>query len=156
MKATIEKFIKDKDVAVVGASRDPRKWGSGLAKMLTKKGYTVHPVNPQAKKIEGLTCYATVGNLPKNVSNIIISLPAAKAVQVLKECSGSGVKRVWLHKGVGGEGASSPEAVEAARQAGLEVVYGLCPMMFYPPTGIHRIHFLFRKWRKKLPPEFSA
>jgi len=152
MKATIEKFIQDKNVGLVGASRDPKKWGAGLTKMLTKKGYAVYPVNPQAEKIEGLTCYATVKKLPKNVSNVIISLPAAKALEVLKECSGTGVKRVWLHKGAGGAGASSPEAVEAARQVGLEVVYGLCPMMFFPPTSVHKVHFWFRKLSGKLPP----
>lgn len=156
MKKTIEKFVKEKKVALVGASRNEKKWGNAMTKALKKKGYSVYPVNPKEKQVEGLDCVATVKALPKDVANVIIAVPAAKALQVLQDCAGTGVRRVWLHRGAGGPGASSPETVQAAQQAGLEVVCGFCPMMFFPPTGIHGVHLFFRKLSGKVPPEYKT
>lgn len=66
-----------------------------------------------------------------------------------------GIKRVWMHQGEGGKGAYSAAAHEFCKQNGIGVVYGFCPMMFFP-VGIHKLHFLFKKWGKKLPPEYSS
>ncbi len=68
-------------------------------------------------------------SLPPEAENIIISVPAATAEQVLAEISKGNVKRVWLHKG-GGTGASSPRTVEPAREKGLETVYDF-PSCFF-------------------------
>src|SRR4030065_1038685 len=119
MKKTIDQFIKDKKVALVGASRNPQKGGNALTKMLKKKGYTVYPVNRREREIEGLACFSSVAALPPEVANVILSVSAAAAVEVLRECAGTGVRRVWLHRGAGGEGASSAEAGRAARGGGL-------------------------------------
>lgn len=156
MKKTIKKFVEDKKVALVGASRNSQKWGNAMAKALKKKGYAVYPVNPREKEVEGLTCYPTVKALPRDVSNAIIAVSSATAIQVLQDCAGTGIRRVWLHRGGGGPGASTPEAVRAAQDAGLEVVYGFCPMMFYPPAGIHGVHLFFRKLSGNVPKEYKG
>jgi len=50
---SIKVFLNKKNVfAVVGASRDPRKYGYQVYKDL-KCGYEVYPINPNAKEILG-------------------------------------------------------------------------------------------------------
>lgn len=153
MKNTIERFVEDKKVALVGASQNQKKWGNMLLRELKKKGYTVYPVNPNASEIEGEKCYPTVKELPKEITNIIIALPPAITENILKECIQAGIKRVWIHKGVGGKGSKSTAAIEFCKAKGIEVVYGLCPLMFIPPLGMHGIHLWFRKIRGGLPKE---
>ncbi|TFG62778.1 MAG: CoA-binding protein, partial [Spirochaetales bacterium] len=156
MKAVIGDFIKDKYVALVGASKSSHKFGNALLRMLTKKGYIVYPVNPKEQEIEGLTCYASVKDLPPDVKGVIYCVPSTVTDSVIGELSDTGIRRVWMHQGEGGKGAYSAAAHEFCKQNGISVVYGFCPMMFFPPVGIHKLHFLFKKWGKKLPAEYTA
>lgn len=155
MKSVIEDFIREKNVALVGASRDAGKWGSALLRLLKKKGYRLYPVNPNADRIEGEQCYVGVKELPEEVTSVIMTVRPEITEKVVKECSGGGIKRVWMHAGAGGKGSASKAAKEYCRQNGIDVVYGLCPMMFYPPAGIHKLHFWFRKLLGKLPEELK-
>ncbi len=154
MKNIIDAFINEKKIAVVGVSRDKQKWGHMLFTELMKKGYTVYPVNPNAEEIEGVSVYAAVADLPKDVENAIISLPAETAEQILEGIGKSGIKRVWLHQG-GGEGASSSRNIEVAKSKGLETVHNFCPLMFFPPVGIHGVHRFFKKLFGGYPKEYT-
>ena len=44
---------KSNSIALIGSSNDPRKYGNKILLDLTKKGYTVYPVNKKEKEIEG-------------------------------------------------------------------------------------------------------
>lgn len=156
MRTTIDDFIKDKHIAIAGVSKRQDKFGNALFRMLSKKGYTVYPINPKEKQIDGQTCYASVKDLPAAVKGVICALPPQATEQVARDCAGTNIRRIWMHQGEGGKGAYSKEAHEFCKQYGISVVYGFCPMMFFPPVGIHKLHFLFKKWGKKLPPEYTA
>jgi hypothetical protein len=53
---------------------------------------------------------------------------------------------VWLFKGLGGPGAASDDAIRLARELGLDVVPGACPLMFLDPVrGAHRLHLAIRR-----------
>ena len=116
----------------------------------------MYPVNRNAEVIEGEKCYPSVSELPKEVKNAIITVPPQITEQIVKECTQAGIKRVWMHKGVGGKGSQSKTAVEYCKVNGIEVVYGLCPLMFFTPTSIHKVHFWLRKLLHRLPEEFSS
>ena len=154
MEDVIEKFIKSKKIGLVGVSRSREKWGNMLFRALKKKGYTVYPINPNAKEIMAEKCYPNVAGLPKDVESIILSVPDNVTDQIVKECSEAGIKRVWMHKGAGSIGSQTKEALKYCKEKGIEVVYDLCPMMFFPPAGIHRLHFMFKKMFNKLPEEY--
>ena len=47
-KTTVTDFLSQRVLAVVGASRDPKKFGNSIYRELKRKGYKVLPVNPQA------------------------------------------------------------------------------------------------------------
>lgn len=155
MKNAINAFINEKTLAIAGVSRDRMKWGNSLFRAISKKGYSVFPVNPNAGQINGKKCYAAVSEIPGKIENVIIALPSEKVMPVLKDCAKAGVKRVWLHQGAG-KGAYSDEAVKFCRDNRLEPVYGVCPMMFYPKPGPHKIHYFFKKIFGLLPREFKT
>jgi len=156
MEDIIEKFIEIKKVGLVGVSRDSKKWGNMLFRALKKKGYIVYPVNPNAEEIMGEKCFPSIKELPKDVENIILSVPPDITNQVIKDCISANIKRVWMHGGVGGSGSHTEEAIKYCEDNEIDVVYGLCPLMFIPPAGIHRLHFWFNKLFGKLPAEYKA
>jgi len=71
----IEKFLNKRTIfAMVGASRDPKKYGYQVYKHLKKAGYEVYPVNPNADEILGDKCYPDLGELPKkpDVADVVV------------------------------------------------------------------------------------
>jgi len=154
MKAIIEKFVGDKNIALIGVSADKQKFGNALLHELTKKGYTVFPVHPTLTEVEGIKCYPDVKTLPGDVTNLILVVNPLAAAQIIPQLKDSSIRRVWLHRGAG-KGVASVAAIEACKENGIEVVYGFCPMMFFSPSGIHSFHFWLRKKFGKVPAEFS-
>lgn len=151
MKSVIHSFIQDKNLALVGASRDRKKWGNVLLRELKKKDYTVYPVNPNGGEIDGERCYRNVSELPKDAGNVIIALPPQTTGEVVRECARAGIKRVWIHKGIGGKDSGLMRTVQHCRDNGIEVVHDLCPLMFFSPTGLHKVHFWLKKLTGRLP-----
>lgn len=153
MKEIIKKFLDDQHVAIVGASNKKDNFGRGLMEEMQKKGYQVFPVNPKCTEVQGVACVSTVKELPEEVQNIILAVPASLTDEIIAQCIGTPVKRVWMIRGVGG-GAYTESAHELCRENGIEVVYGFCPLMFFG-EGMHKFHFWLRKTFGKLPAEFQ-
>lgn len=155
MKKVIEEFVNNSELAIAGVSSDPKKWGNMLYRELTKKGYTVYPVNPKLDEAEGTKCYHSVSDLPDHIENLILATPPSATEAIVRECKDSGIKRIWMHQGGGGTGAHSDDAEKYVREHNMELVHGFCPMMFFPPTGIHKIHLWFKKISGKVPAEYN-
>ena len=153
MNTTIERFVGDKNIALIGVSLNKQKFGNALLHELTKKGYTVFPVHPTLTEIEGIKCFSDIKKLPGYVTNLILVVNPAVTEQLVSQLSDSLIQRVWMHRGVG-KGSASLAAIEACKAIGIEVVYGFCPMMFFSPSGIHRLHFWLRTKFGKVPAEF--
>lgn len=86
-------------IAVVGASNDPRKYGSIITGKLLGHGYTVWPVNPHRPTVHGLTCYRAVGALPGRPAIVNVVTPPEATIEILRECAQAGVVNVWLQPG---------------------------------------------------------
>lgn len=154
MKAIIEKFVSDKNIALIGVSANKQKFGNALLHELTKMGYTVFPVHPSLTEVEGIKCVPDVKTLPENVMNLIVVVNPLATEQLIPQLKDSSIKRIWMHRGVG-KGSGSAAAIESCKENGIEVVYGFCPMMFFSTSGIHRFHFWMRKKFGKIPAEFA-
>ena len=153
MQQTIQSFLDQPKIAVAGASVNPANFGRSLVVELAKLDYDVYPVNPGYPEVEGRTCVPTVKDLPEDVENLILAVPPHLTDEIIEDCIGSSVKRVWMIQGVG-RGAYSTAAHEKCKANGMNVVYGFCPMMFFG-KGLHRFHFWLRKRFGKIPPEFK-
>ncbi len=141
-RATIEDFLAQRHVAVVGVSRDSRQFANGVYRHLRSGGRTLHPVNAAAAGalLEGDPSYPSLASVPGPVDGVLVLVPASAALAVVQDAVDRGVGRVWLHRGAG-SGAVSDEAVQACHDAGVRVVDGACPLMFADPVrGIHHLH----------------
>lgn len=153
MNAVIEKFVSDKNIALIGVSTDKQKFGNALLAELTKKGYNVFPVHPTLAEIDGIKCYSDVKTLPDYVTNLVLVVKPQVSEQIIYQLKDSPIQRVWMHRGAG-KGSASAAAIEACKEIGIEVVYGFCPMMFFSPSGLHSFHFWLRKKFGKVPVEY--
>ncbi|HSL56972.1 MAG TPA: CoA-binding protein [Acidimicrobiales bacterium] len=146
-RATITEFLADRDIGFVGVSRDPKGFGNAVFRELRQRGWRPVPVHPELAEAEGVPTVASVAELPDTVRGVIIMVAADAAAGVVDECAARGIERVWLHKGAG-PSSVTPEAVARAREAGMMVVDGACPLMWAEPVGgIHKLHRFFAKRR---------
>ena len=152
MKKTIQAFMDHKKVAIAGASPKKDNFGLSLMKELEKRGNQVIPVNPGYQEIDGKVCCSTIKDLPADVENLILAVPPALSEEIAAQVAGSGIRRVWMVKGVG-KGAYSEKAHHVFSENNIEVVYGFCPLMFYG-DGVHKFHLWLRKNFGKLPGEY--
>ena len=90
----IDCFFNPKSVAVIGASRDAKKFGHIIFRNLLEKG--AYPVNPNAKEILGKKCYGSVKEIPAAVDLAVIVVPANQVAETVKECREKGVKAVVI------------------------------------------------------------
>lgn len=146
-KASVDGFLAQKTLALVGASRSGKKFGNAVLKELTAKGYRVLPVHHEAPDIDGHQAYASLAELPERPGGVVVVVPPDRAEQVVKDAAAAGIGRVWLQ-----QGASSPAALATAASLGLDVVHGECILMFAEPTGsFHKVHRFIWKLVGKLP-----
>ena len=94
MKQTIQEFLDDKKVAIVGASPKKDNFGRGIMAELVKSGYQVYPVNPGCEEVEGVRCVPTVRDLPQQVTGVILAVPSQLTEEVVSQCVGTSVRRV--------------------------------------------------------------
>ena len=93
-KAAIDKLMKPKSVAVIGASAQPGKIGYTVLDNLIKGGYQgkIYPINPTATEILNRKVYPSVLDVPEAVDLAIITVPVKFVSQVAQECGEKGIK----------------------------------------------------------------
>ena len=113
----VENAIEKKVWAVVGATNNKDKFGCKIYNRLVKAGYEVYPVNPGITEINGAKCYPSLEEVPVTPEVVNVVVPTKIAVETVKSAAEKGTKIVWLQPG-----ADKPEVVQAAEEAGLEVI----------------------------------
>ena len=104
-------------VAVVGASRDRRKFGNKAVRAFLHRGYDVVPINPERGVIEGIRAYASVLEVPRSIDMATVYLQPAIGERVIDEIARKGIEEVWLNPG-----ADSARVVAQARALGLNPI----------------------------------
>ncbi len=146
-RATIDSFLAQRTLALVGVSRSGKKFGNAVLKELSGKGYRILPVHPEADDIGGVHCWPSLDALPEEVGGVVVVVPPDEAEKVVVAAAEAGILRVWLQQGSG-----SPEVVRRAEERRLEVVDGECILMFAEPTAFfHRAHRWVRGAFGRLP-----
>ncbi len=138
----IEDFLRQRRIAVVGVSREPRDFSHAVMRAFNERGYETVPVNPRATELAGEECFASLKEIEPPVDAALVMTAPGMSEAVVRDCLDAGVKRIWLFRGAG-RGAVSEPALALCREAGAAVVPGACPMMFLANAGlIHRVHAL--------------
>jgi predicted CoA-binding protein len=99
-----------KVVAVIGASSNRSKFGNRAVRAFQQQGYTVIPVNPHEREVEGLKAYASVLDVPGPIDMASFYVPPDVGEQVIEEIARKGITEVWLNPG-----AESDELIARAR-----------------------------------------
>lgn len=117
----IEEFLGQKEIAVVGASRSPAKYGFIVYKKLKSAGYKVYAINPKASTIDGDPCYPDLRRLPESVKAAVVITPPEITEKIAAQAVRAGFKYVWLQPG-----AESEAAIDTLQASGITVIYNTC------------------------------
>ena len=148
---TIQDFLAQRRIAMIGASRNPSDFSAMLFKELQKQGFDVIPVNPKSAEVLGQQSFARVQDIQPPVNAALLMTTPEVTESVVADCAQAGIRRIWMYR-AGGKGAVSPKAVAFCQEHGIEVVPGQCPFMFLPGSGsFHKFHGFIRKITGRYP-----
>ena len=82
---------------------------------------TLHAVSPDGGDIEGIPCVPSVAELPEALDLAVVAVPAARVVEVARECGRRGARSLVVTT-PGLTSAQESGLLEAARQAGMRLV----------------------------------
>ena len=101
-------FLKNKSnsIALVGASKNPDKYGNKILKDLISKGYRVFPINKFEKEIEGLEVFKNVTDLKEIPSIINFVVPPNESKTVTNYLVSKGYDNFWYQPGAESEDIS--------------------------------------------------
>src|ERR1700754_703598 len=85
--ATMNRMMRPKAVAVIGASAEDGKIGNSVMKNLINGGYAgeIYHINPKADEILGRKAYKNIGDVPGDVDVAVFAVPAKFVPQALRE-----------------------------------------------------------------------
>lgn len=92
-RRSIERLLRPRSIAVIGASRQPGTVGHELLRNLVAGGFTgpVYPVNPEAVSVASLPAWPTIESIPGPVDVAVIAVPADAVQAVAESCGRAGV-----------------------------------------------------------------
>jgi predicted CoA-binding protein len=111
-------------IAVIGASSKSWRPVHGVMTYLMAVGYDVVPVSPREKEIEGLRCFATLGEAVAEtgpVGIVDVFRRAEACPEHAREAVAVGARCLWLQLGI-----VSADAARIAHEGGLAVVMDRC------------------------------
>src|SRR3954468_17300219 len=116
----LERLIRPRSVAIVGASSDPSRTAGRPLGYLLKHGFggTIYPVNPRAESIQGVRAYPSIEALPEPPDVGLILVGPDRVTQSVRELARIGTATAIVLAGgyaeVGDEGARRQAELKAA------------------------------------------
>ena len=142
----INHFIDSQPIAMVGVSRNPKKFGYTAFWELKEKGMDIVPVNPEADEIIGVKSYHSVSALPPEIKGIIVVTRKEKTAAVIREAVSKGIKQIWIQ-----QMSDSKEAIDELKGTDVNYITGECILMYYKPHRFHKYHGTLRKFFRMFP-----
>ena len=136
--ASLRHLLQPASVAVVGASRKIGAVGRAILHNLVTGGFggQVYAVNPRARHVEGLTCVASVADLPEPVDLAIVTVPAAAVRDVAEECGRRGVRALVVVT-AGIDTGAGADLLAICRRHGMRLVGPNCFGVAVPHIGLN-------------------
>ena len=147
--ASLEPLLNPRSVAVVGAGRRPGSIGRTILLNIRDAGFagTLYAVSPGGGEVAGVRCIPSVAELPEAPDLVVVTVPAARVVEVARECGNRGAKSLAVIT-AGLTTAQESGLIEAARRGGMRLAgpasYGIAvpgiglaatPAVRHPPRG---------------------
>jgi len=143
----IQDFLNQESLAVIGVSRNEKKFGNAVYSTLKAKGYRVFAVNPHMQSIGSDRCYPHLNALPEKVGGVVMVVPPSVTEEMVQVANTIGIRHIWLQQGTG-----SKRAIQFCEENGINVIHGECILMYAEPVeSIHRFHRLIWRLLGKIP-----
>ncbi len=135
-----ESIFYPKSIAVVGASSNTRKIGSGWVSTLISAGFPgpIYPVGSSGGRIAGLEIFPELRLVPGEIDYAIVAIPSRSVLGLLDDCAAKKVKAVQFFT-AGFSEIGKPEGyklekqmLEKARQGGIRIVGPNCIGVYCP------------------------
>jgi len=143
----IQEFIASEPIAMLGVSRNPRKFGFAAFRELKEKGMKIIPVNPYAEEIHGTKVYKDIKSLPPDVKSLLIMTRKSQTPAVIRDAKEKGIRNIWIQ-----QTSESKEALLELQGTDINYITGQCILMYYKPHSVHKFHGaikkLFGRWPK--------
>ncbi len=129
----LDKIMKPKSIAVVGASTKPKTIGSEIMQRLRDYKFNgkIYPVNPKGGMIEGFQAYTSISEIPGEVDLAVIVVNAKFVLDTIDQCNAKGIKGLCIitagFKETGAEGAEMEKQLLAkVKEYGMRCVGPNC------------------------------
>lgn len=133
LKEQLDKIMRPKAIAVVGASTKPKTIGSEIMQRLRDYKFNgkIYPVNPKGGMIEGFQAYTSIAEIPGEVDLAVIVVNAKFVLDTIDQCHAKGIKGLCIitagFKETGAEGAEAEKQLLAkVREYGMRCVGPNC------------------------------
>ncbi|MDO6388018.1 bifunctional acetyl coenzyme A synthetase (ADP forming), alpha domain/GNAT family N-acetyltransferase [Uliginosibacterium sp. 31-12] len=128
-KHYLSPLFEPRSVAIIGATERDNALGAILVRNMLGAGFkgALHAVNPKYDSVQGVPCFAHIGDVPGKVDLAVIATPAGSVPGLIDECGRAGVKvAAVLSAGFGESGTLGAQleedTVHIARQYGMRVL----------------------------------
>ena len=142
----IDEFIAAEPIAMVGVSRNPKKFGFTAFRELKEKGMNILPVNPHAELIHGVKTFPDLKSLPESVKGLIIMTQKSQTAGLVRDAKEKGIKQIWIQ-----QMSESKDAFKELEGSGINYISGQCILMHYKPHSIHKFHGNLKKFFRSFP-----
>jgi acetate---CoA ligase (ADP-forming) len=126
MPPAIERLLRPRSVAIVGASATPGALGAGVLANLERFGFAgdIHLINPNRGEINGRPCLRSTHDLPHGVDCAVFAIPSPGMKEAMAGCAARGVGGAVIFAGGFAEAGPAGRALqddisEIARQHGI-------------------------------------
>lgn len=133
---TLQDILLARSVAVVGASKTPGKMGHTLLSNLVAGGFEggLYPINPKEESLMGLKCYPTLSDVRGDIDLVVVCVPAAHVIGVVREAAQKGAKGAIIISGgfreVGNDHLEA-QLMEIVREYGIRIIGPNCQGVNY-------------------------
>jgi predicted CoA-binding protein len=101
-------------VVILGASIKPERYANKAQRLLMQKGYTVIPVHPQQKEIEGVSVVKKLSDITEQVDTVTLYINPKVSQETVSDLIALKPRRVIFNPG-----SESPELESLLKQQGV-------------------------------------
>ena len=104
---------------ILGANAERNRFYNKSVRAHLKAGYTVYPVHPREKEVEGLPVFPNLDAVPRPIDRVSLYIPPAAGLQLVDPLARTEAREVWLNPGT-----ESPELIRALQDRHINVIVG--------------------------------
>ena len=140
MALALDRLLRPRSVAVVGASDKPGSLGAAVLANLERFGFegNIHLINPKRAEIGGRPCLAGIEQLPNGVDAAVLAIPKAGVLDAVRALADRGVGAAVIFSAGFAEGGEEG----LAEQRELAAVAAAAGMVVEGPNCLGLVNFV--------------